>query len=75
MLRVGEGMGGVWVGVGLLARRKAVWHAGEVSPQMVVVWSISKIQSLQVVGNGLQPICTTRDKRWVYLFMHKWRGG
>lgn len=57
MVGVGEGLGGAWVGGGVLAGWEAVWHAGEVRPQVAVVWSISKVQSLQVVRDGLQPIC------------------
>ena len=67
MLHGGEGFGKGWVGVGRLARREAVWHAGEVSPQVVIVWSVHKVQSLQVVGDGLQPICATRAGQWVHV--------
>lgn len=59
VLWVSEALGRMRVRLGLrvLAGREAIWHAGKVSPQVVVVWNVSKLQSLQVVGDGLQPIC------------------
>ncbi len=41
----------------MLHSRVAIWHAGEVSAQPVIIWFISKVQGGKVAGNGLECIC------------------
>lgn len=45
-----DGVGGMGAAVGvLLAGGVAVRHAGEMGSQLVVVWRVSKFESLQMV--------------------------